>query len=155
MVGALDLTRGPRMKQSDKDEDALTPEQLELLAQDRERWAHLNGGGHLDDWLGFGRGMVLRRTMAMKIADSNKPEGRRYNKAMTIRECDGLKRQAWPNGGFLRLIDFFARAHSLLDTFQCESVLHNMTRQASDTKIATICPLGKVCKGSYQAATRR
>jgi phage shock protein A len=73
------------------DDDALTPEQLELFAQDRERWARISGGGHLDDWRALAPGLLLRRAMAMKTADTNKPEGRRYNKAMSaLLERDGL-----------------------------------------------------------------
>jgi hypothetical protein len=81
---------GFAMKTIDE-ETELTPGQLELFAEDRERWAHISGGGHLEDWLAFGPGMVLRRTLAMGRAGTNKPEGRGYNEAMAeLLERDGL-----------------------------------------------------------------
>jgi hypothetical protein len=60
----------------------LTADQREVLAQDRERWQRMGAGHHLDDWLAFGPGQHIRRTLAMKIAHTNKPEGRAYNEAM-------------------------------------------------------------------------
>ena len=62
--------------------DNLTEEQRAILASDRERWQRMAKGAHLDDWLSFGPGQLIRRSQAMQRAGTNKPEGRAYNAAM-------------------------------------------------------------------------
>jgi len=69
----------------------LTASERDVLAQDRERWSRLGAGAHLDDWLSFGPGLMIRRRLAMRIAHTNKPEGRGYVTAMNqILKHDGL-----------------------------------------------------------------
>jgi|SRR5258707_274443 len=69
----------------------LTPDQRAILAEDGKRWKRMGAGQHLDDWLAYGPGMRIRRTVAMRIAYTNQPTGRAYNEAMTaLMERDGL-----------------------------------------------------------------
>lgn len=69
----------------------LTASQREVLVADGKRWRHLAGGGHLDDWLAFGPGLLLRRMLAMKIAYTNRPEGKGYAMAFAaMMKADGL-----------------------------------------------------------------
>ena len=71
--------------------DSLESEQREILAADRRRWKHMGAGGHLSDWMAFLPGMELRRAMAMKIAGTNKPEGKGYTGALAaLMMRDGL-----------------------------------------------------------------
>jgi len=56
----------------------LAPSDRAILAEDRERWQRMGAGAHLDDWLAYGPGLMIRRCLAMRIAHVNKPEGRRY-----------------------------------------------------------------------------
>ena len=46
----------------------LTPSERDVLTADRKRWQHMGGGGHLDDWLAYGNGLMIRRRLAMKMA---------------------------------------------------------------------------------------
>jgi hypothetical protein len=62
--------------------DSLESGQREILAEDRKRWKRIGAGGHLSDWMAFLPGMELRRAMAMKIAGTNKPEGKGYSSAL-------------------------------------------------------------------------
>ncbi len=72
----------------------LTASQRGVLADDRERWSRMGRGAHLDDWLNFGPGLMIRRGLAMKLAHTNKPEGRGYSDAfkqlMEHDELDGM-----------------------------------------------------------------
>ncbi len=69
----------------------LTASERDVLAQDRERWSRLGLGAHLDDWLSFGPGLMIRRRLAMNLAHTNKPEGRGYVTAFNqILKHDGL-----------------------------------------------------------------
>jgi hypothetical protein len=69
----------------------LTQSQQDLLAKDRERWQHMGKGAHLDDWLAYGPGLMLRRQIAQRIAHVNRPEGKGYNAAFgALLEQDGL-----------------------------------------------------------------
>ncbi len=71
--------------------DSLESDQREILAADRKRWKHMGAGGHLSDWMAFLPGMELRRAMAMKIARTNKPEGKGYTGALAaLMMRDGL-----------------------------------------------------------------
>jgi hypothetical protein len=72
-------------------EEELNPSDREILAQDRERWARMGAGAHLDDWLAYAPGLMLRRQLAMKIAFTNAPVGKGYNMAFAaLMERDGL-----------------------------------------------------------------
>jgi hypothetical protein len=69
----------------------LTQSELGVLAEDRERWKRMGAGAHLDDWLAYGPGLMLRRRMAMHIAFVNRPEGKGYVQAFAaLMEADGL-----------------------------------------------------------------
>jgi hypothetical protein len=72
-------------------QNELTASERTVLAEDRERWKRMGAGAHLDDWLAYGNGLMIRRRMAMRIAYVNRPEGRGY--ATTFAELmkhDGL-----------------------------------------------------------------
>jgi hypothetical protein len=72
-------------------EEELNPSDREILAQDRERWARMGAGAHLDDWLAYAPGLMLRRQLAMKIAFTNAPVGKGYNMAFAaLMERGGL-----------------------------------------------------------------
>lgn len=69
----------------------LTQSERAVLAEDRKRWKRMGAGAHLDDWLAYGPGLMIRRRMAMRIAFVNKPEGRGYVMAFNqIMKHDGL-----------------------------------------------------------------
>jgi hypothetical protein len=69
----------------------LTQSEQKVLADDRERWKHMGAGAHLDDWLAYGPGLMLRRRMAMRMAFVNRPEGKGYVQAFAaLMEADGL-----------------------------------------------------------------
>jgi len=38
----------------------------------------MGSGAHLDDWLAYGPGLLIRRRLAMRIAYVNRPEGKGY-----------------------------------------------------------------------------
>jgi hypothetical protein len=69
----------------------LTPSEREVLTQDRARWRRMGEGGHLDDWLAYGPGLIIRRRLAMRIAFVNRPEGKGYAQAFgQLMNADGL-----------------------------------------------------------------
>src|SRR2546421_12804042 len=69
----------------------LTEHERKILAEDRERWRRMGAGEHLDDWLAYGPGQLIRRRLAMKIVHSDKQTGRAYNEAMSaLLERDGM-----------------------------------------------------------------
>jgi hypothetical protein len=69
----------------------LTASERSVLAEDSKRWKRLGAGAHLDDWLAFGSGLMIRRRMAMRIAFVNKPEGKGYAQAFeALMHADGL-----------------------------------------------------------------
>jgi hypothetical protein len=69
----------------------LTPSERDILAADRERWARMGAGSHLEDWLAYGPGLMIRRRLAMKAAASNAPEGRLYVEAFSkLMADDGI-----------------------------------------------------------------
>jgi hypothetical protein len=72
-------------------QDLLESEQREILAAYRKRWKNMGVGGHLSDWMAFLPGMELRRAIAMKIAGTDKPEGKGYTGALAaLMMRDGL-----------------------------------------------------------------
>jgi hypothetical protein len=69
----------------------LTQSELGVLAGDRERWGRMGQGAHLDDWLAFGPGLVIRRRIAMRMANTNHPAGKGYILAFAaLMQADGL-----------------------------------------------------------------
>src|SRR5437763_15202204 len=61
----------------------LTEHERTILAEDRERWQRMGAGGHLDDWLKYGPGQLIRRRLAMKLAHTDKQSGPLYTEAMS------------------------------------------------------------------------
>jgi hypothetical protein len=69
----------------------LTPSEREVLEEDKKRWKRLGTGAHLDEWLAFGPGIDIRRRLAMRMAYTNRPEGKGYIKAYNeLLRADGL-----------------------------------------------------------------
>ena len=58
----------------------LTPSEREVLEEDRKRWKRMGAGAHLDEWLAYGPGVAIRRRLAMRMANTNRPEGKAYIK---------------------------------------------------------------------------
>jgi hypothetical protein len=73
------------------EQERLTASERQVLADDRKRWQRMGAGAHLDDWLAYGPGLMIRRTLAMHIAFVNRPEGKGYATAFKrLMEHDGL-----------------------------------------------------------------
>ena len=69
----------------------LTVSERQVLDDDRERWRRMGSGAHLDDWLAYGPGLLIRRRLAMRIAYVNRPEGKGYARAFAqLMEHDSL-----------------------------------------------------------------
>jgi hypothetical protein len=69
----------------------LTQGEIQVLAEDTKRWQRMGAGAHLDDWLAFGPGLLIRRRLAMRLAYTNEPKGKGYNTAFgQLMEADGL-----------------------------------------------------------------
>ena len=69
----------------------LTSSEREVLANDRVRWKRMGAGAHLDEWLAYGPGLMIRRRLAMRLAFVNRPEGKGYTAAFKqLVEADGL-----------------------------------------------------------------
>src|SRR5258708_32389763 len=69
----------------------LTQSEREVLKNDTARWKRMGKGGHLDDWLAYQPGLAIRRTLAMKLAHTNRPEGKGYAAALAqLMKSDGL-----------------------------------------------------------------
>ena len=60
--------------------DELTASEREVLEEDRKRWRRMGTGAHLDEWLAYGPGLAIRRRLAMRMAFTNRPEGKAYVK---------------------------------------------------------------------------
>jgi hypothetical protein len=60
----------------------LSASELAVLEHDKARWARVGGGAHLDEWLEFYPGLEIRRRLAMRIAFTNRPEGKGYAQAL-------------------------------------------------------------------------
>ena len=51
----------------------------------------MGAGSHLDDWLSYYPGLAIRRRLAMRMAFTNKPEGKGYAQAFAeLMKADGL-----------------------------------------------------------------
>ncbi|MGO8923243.1 MAG: hypothetical protein ACLQF4_09920 [Xanthobacteraceae bacterium] len=73
------------------EQEKLTASERAVLAEDRVRWKRMGAGAHLDDWLAYGNGLMIRRRLAMHIAFVNRPEGKGYAAAFKrLMEHDGL-----------------------------------------------------------------
>jgi hypothetical protein len=69
----------------------LAPSERAILSADKERWARLGAGAHLDEWIAFNPGLDIRRRLAMRIAHTNEPRGRGYNTAYSqLLQDDGI-----------------------------------------------------------------
>jgi hypothetical protein len=79
------------MQVEDIKQTDLTQSERDVLKDDATRWRRMGGGGHLDDWLDYQRGLMIRRTLAMKLAHTNRPEGKAYTQAFAqLMKADGL-----------------------------------------------------------------
>lgn len=58
--------------------DELTASEREVLEEDKKRWRRMGTGAHLDEWLAYGPGIAIRRRLAMRLAVTNRPEGKAY-----------------------------------------------------------------------------
>jgi hypothetical protein len=56
----------------------LIASEREVLEEDRKRWKRIGSGAHLDEWLAFGPGLAIRRRLALRLAHTNRPEGKNY-----------------------------------------------------------------------------
>jgi hypothetical protein len=56
----------------------LTSGERQVLAEDGKRWKRMGAGAHLEEWLAYGEGLMIRRRLAMKICHTNRPEGKCY-----------------------------------------------------------------------------
>ena len=69
----------------------LTQGERHVLTEDVERWKRIGEGGHLDGWLIYHRGFEIRRKLAMRLADVDRPEGKGYALAFNqLMRADGL-----------------------------------------------------------------
>jgi hypothetical protein len=69
----------------------LTQSEREVLKEDAARWKRMGAGSHLDDWLSYFPGLAIRRRLAMRLAFTNKPEGKGYAQAFgELMKADGL-----------------------------------------------------------------
>jgi hypothetical protein len=69
----------------------LTQSERDVLKHDAERWRRMGAGSHLDDWLAYGPGLMIRRRLAMRIAFVNRPEGKGYAQTFAaLMKADGL-----------------------------------------------------------------
>ena len=69
----------------------LTQSEREVLKEDAARWKRMGAGSHLDDWLSYYPGLAIRRRLAMRLAFTNKPEGKGYAQAFAeLMKADGL-----------------------------------------------------------------
>jgi hypothetical protein len=69
----------------------LTQSEREVLKEDGERWKRIGGGSHLDEWLSFLPGLMIRRTLAMRIAHTNQAIGKLYSDAFAeLMRADGM-----------------------------------------------------------------
>lgn len=91
MAAAITTTSSPTLSVDTIKQTELTPSEREVLARDRERWLRMSGGGHLDDWLAYGDGLMIRRRLAMRLSYVNSPEGKGYARAFKeLMKADGL-----------------------------------------------------------------
>ena len=75
-------------------QNELTASEREVLAEDRKRWKRMSAGAHLDEWLAYGPGLLIRRRLAMRLAHVNRPEGRGYTEQFgNLMRHDGLQWQ--------------------------------------------------------------
>ena len=69
----------------------LNPSEREILAADKERWARLGAGAHLEEWFTFYPGILIRRRLAMRMANTDRPRGRGYTTALSqLLRDDGI-----------------------------------------------------------------
>jgi hypothetical protein len=54
----------------------LTQAERDVLKADGVRWKRMGNAGHLYDWLAYHPGLSIRRRLAMKMAHTNRPEGK-------------------------------------------------------------------------------
>jgi hypothetical protein len=91
----MDLLHGKLSKEArDRIHSLISPEDQKVLQADQKRWKTLSSGSHLADWMAFAPGLKIRRTVAMQIAETNRPKGQAYNMAMSaLLRMDGIDDQ--------------------------------------------------------------
>jgi hypothetical protein len=86
--------RTATMTIDDIEQTELTASERAVLEGDRDRWKRMGAGAHLDEWLTYGPGLMIRRRLAMKMCHTNRPEGRGYTAAFgRLMLHDGLNWQ--------------------------------------------------------------
>jgi hypothetical protein len=79
------------MSVEDIKQTELTQSERDVLKDDATRWRRMGDGGHLDDWLAYQPGLEIRRRLALRLAFTNKPEGKGYALAFAqLMKADGL-----------------------------------------------------------------
>jgi len=69
----------------------LTQSERGVLKDDAARWKREPSRMRLDDWLTYLPGLLIRRTLAMRLAHVNRPEGKGYALAFAqLMKADGL-----------------------------------------------------------------
>ena len=79
------------MQVDDIKQKDLTQSERDVLKEDATRWRRMGAGAHLDDWLAYQPGLMIRRRLAMRMAFTNRPEGRGYIQAFAeLMQADDL-----------------------------------------------------------------
>jgi hypothetical protein len=79
------------MQADDIKQKDLTQSERDVLKEDATRWRRMGAGAHLDDWLAYQPGLMIRRRLAMRMAFTNRPEGRGYIQAFAeLMQADDL-----------------------------------------------------------------
>jgi hypothetical protein len=79
------------MQIDDIKQTELDQSERDVLKADAARWKLMGSGSHLDDWLAYGSGLRIRRRLAMKLANVNRPEGRGYGEWFAaLIKADGM-----------------------------------------------------------------
>lgn len=69
----------------------LTQAERDVLKEDGVRWKRMGNAGHLYDWMAYYPGLSIRRRLAMKLAWTNRPEGKGYAQAYNqLMQADGF-----------------------------------------------------------------
>ncbi len=70
----------------------LTANERQILVEDTKRWKRMGAGAHLNEWLAYGDGLMIRRRLAMKLNHLNRPEGKGYAQTFQhLMKLDGLE----------------------------------------------------------------
>jgi len=71
--------------------NVLTQSERDVLAEDRERWKRMGAGAHLDEWMAYGSGLLIRRRLAKIHCNTDRAEGKCYNQTFArLMTHDGM-----------------------------------------------------------------